>query len=54
MSASENPLTANFAALYAVCGMLPPSEARKPLTLLVLIMWPSSLAMSISRKARAM
>ena len=29
MSASENPLTANFAALYAVCGMLPPTRGAK-------------------------
>ncbi len=38
ISASENPLTANFAALYAVCGTRGPSDAQKPFTLLVLTM----------------
>ena len=35
-SASENPFTANFAVLYAVCGMPGPRQAQKPFTLLVL------------------
>ena len=35
MSASVKPLTANFAALYALCGVFGPSDAQKPLTELV-------------------
>jgi len=30
----------SFAAAYAVCGIRGPTEAQKPLTLLVLTMWP--------------
>ncbi|HXC12610.1 MAG TPA: hypothetical protein VNV39_07190 [Stellaceae bacterium] len=52
ISASVKPLTANFAALYAVCGMRGPTDAQKPLTLLVLTMWPSSAFSSIGRRAR--
>ena len=52
MSASVKPLTANLAALYAVCGTVGPSDAQKPFTLLVLIMWPSSLLTNIGTKAR--
>ena len=36
--------------MWAVVG---PSDAQKPLTLLVLIRWPSGLASSIGRNARA-
>ena len=35
-SASEKPFTANFAELYAVCGIPGVSIAQKPFTLLVL------------------
>jgi hypothetical protein len=35
-SASVKPFTANFAADWAVCGTLGPSEAQKPFMLLVL------------------
>ena len=51
-SASVKPFTANFAALYAVCGMPRPSEAQNPLTLLVLTTCPSLLASSIGMNAR--
>jgi hypothetical protein len=44
--ASVKPLTANFAAEYAVL-----LEAQKPFTLLVLTMWPSSAALSSERNA---
>jgi hypothetical protein len=50
--ASLKPFTANFAALYAVCGRAGPNEAQKPFTLLVLTMWPSSAFLSNGRKAR--
>jgi Oxidoreductase molybdopterin binding domain len=52
ISASVKPFSANFAAQYAVCGTLGPIEAQKPLTLLVLTMWPSSALCSIGRKVR--
>jgi len=35
ISASVNPLTANFAAEWAVCGMRGPTDAQKPLMLLI-------------------
>ena len=38
ISASVNPFTANFAAQYEVCEMRGPTDAQKPLTLLVLTM----------------
>ena len=52
ISASVNPFTANFAAEYAVCGRSGPMLAQNPLTLDVLMMWPSSAATSNGRKAR--
>jgi len=52
ISASVKPFTANFAAEYAVCGIRGPTDAQKPLTLLVLTMCPSSPFSSIGRKAR--
>ena len=52
ISASVNPLTANFAALYAVCGRAGPSDAQKPFTLLVLTMCASSAAINIGRNVR--
>src|SRR5579863_4740135 len=53
MSASENPFTANLAEEYAVCGTPAPSDAQKPLTLLVLTRTPSGLFISNGRKTRA-
>ena len=53
MSASEKPFTANLAVLYAWFGMPGPSDAQKPLTLLVLTRTPSPLAMSSGKNARA-
>lgn len=50
-NASEKPLTANFAALYAVWGP-PRSSAKMPLMLLMLMMQASLLATSSGRKAR--
>ena len=38
ISASVKPFTANFAAQYAVWEMRGPTDAQKPLTLLVLTM----------------
>jgi hypothetical protein len=52
MSASVKPFTANLAAEEAVCGTPGPMDAQKPLTLLVLTMWPWSARCSIARKAR--
>ena len=53
MSASVKPLTANFAAQYAVCGTPGRSAAQKPLTLLVLTRYPSVPAISSGTNARA-
>ncbi len=53
ISASEKPFTANFAVAYAVFGMPGPSDAQKPLTLLVLTSTPSPLAISNGRNVRA-
>jgi hypothetical protein len=52
MSASVKPFTANFAALYAVCGTPGPRDAQNPLTLLVLTITPSSAAISSGTNAR--
>ena len=49
---SVNPFTANLAALYAVCGVLGPSDAQKPFRLLVLMTWPSSLLSRSGMNAR--
>ena len=51
-SASVKPFTANFAALYAVCGMPGPRQAQNPFTLLVLTRYASSLAISSGTNAR--
>ena len=53
MSASLKPFTANFAALYAVCDVVGPIVAQKPLTLLVLTMRASvALRRSSGRNVR--
>ena len=52
MSASLKPFTANFAALYAVCDVVGPIVAQKPLTLLVLTMRASALRCSSGRNVR--
>ena len=54
MSASVKPFTANFAALYAVCGMPGPSEAQNPFTELVFTTWPTGASSSSCRNARVL
>ena len=43
------PFTANFAAAYAVCGVVGPMLAQNPLTLEVLTICASSAACSMGR-----
>ena len=51
MSASLKPFTANFAAAYAVCGVVGPMLAQNPLTLDVLTICASSAACSMGKGA---
>ena len=52
--ASVKPLTANFAALYAVCAVLGPSDAQKPLTELVFTTCPNGAFRRRGRNARVL